>query len=297
MKAGKFVVNLMKFALEREVNKRTKSKDLSDFEIEYNVPYLNDGDSYHVFDYLHAKGKKRNICIIDIHGGSYMMCTCHDNVYYASKFANEGFDVICLDYRPNDGKTGSTKDLIDQAVIGLQYIFHHKKDLGLENHRFVLTGDSAGGHISLLIAEAISDQEFAKQLGYDFNNVKIDAVLVNSPAYDFAKLGRDRLTKSGLKRMFGPRFDDEELNKLISPKEHIKSLNMPIFVSTSKLDFIREQPLMLKEDLERLNLLHGFIDIYSDDKLAIHVHNVIYPDTNDSIMVNKAMIDFINRLK
>ena len=296
MKVGKFLVNLMKRAIEKNVKDRKRNEDLTGFEIEYNIPYLNDNNEYHVFDYVHAKGQKNNICVIDIHGGSYMFCRCHDNLYYASKYALEGFDVLCLDYQPNDGKKGSTKDLIDDAVKGIIYIFNHKKDLGLENHRFVLTGDSAGGHISLLIAEAISDPIFAKQLGYDFNVVKIDAVLVNSPAYDFANLGRDRLTKSGLKRMFGPEYDNEELNKLISPKEHIESLRMPIFVSTSKLDFIREQPLLLKADLERLNLKHQFIDIDSDDKNAIHVHNVIYPNTAESLKVNHAMFDFINNL-
>ena len=294
MKVGKLLVNLMKIGIEKQVLKRKKLQDLSGFDIEYNIPYLNDGDDYHVFDYVHAKGNKRNICIIDIHGGSYMFCRCHDNLYYASKYAEQGYDVVCLDYRPNDGKSRSTKDLIDDAVKGLIFVFNHKKDLGLENHRFVLTGDSAGGHISLLIAEAISDKQFANELGYDFNNVKIDCVLVNSPAYDFVNLGRESLTKSGLKRMFGPRYNDEQLNKLISPKEHIESLNMPIFVSTSKLDFIRTETMKLKQDLGRLNLLHEFIDIDSDDQLAIHVHNVIYPDTEESIKVNVAMMGFIN---
>ena len=296
MKVGKFLVNLMKLAIEKDVKKRKSYQDLTGFEIDYNIPYLDDGDNYHVFDFVHARGEKRNICIIDIHGGSYMFCRCHDNLYYASKYAEQGFDVICLDYHPNDGKTGSTKDLIDDAVKGLVYVFEHLKELGLKNHRFVLTGDSAGGHISLLIAEAISDKEFAKELGYDFNKVKIEAVLVNSPAYDFVNLGRDRLRKSGLKRMFGPRYDDVELNRLISPKVHLKSLKLALFFSTSKLDFIRPQSLMLKEDLDKLNIKYDFIDIDSDDKLAIHVHNVIYPDTEESRRVNSAMIQFIEQL-
>ena len=296
MKVGKLLVNLMMRAIMKDVNKRTSSQDLSAFEIDYNLPYLNDGNEYHIFDYLHARGTKKNICIIDVHGGSYLFCRCHDNLYYASKYALEGYDVLCLDYRPNDGKTGSTKDLIDQVAEGIIYIFNHLKELGLENHRFVLTGDSAGGHISLLLAEAISDQEFAKQLGYEFNKVKIEGVLVNSPAYDFNNLGREILTKSGLKRMFGPRYNDEELNKLISPKEHILSLNMPIFVSTSKLDFLRAEPLALKADLERLNKTHQFIDIDSDNKKADHVHNVVHPDIEESIKVNQMMMDFINNL-
>ena len=296
MKVGKFLVNLMKAAIEKDVKKRKQNQSLDGFDIEYNIPYLNDGDDYHVFDYVHAKGTKRNICIIDIHGGSYMFCRCHDNLYYACKYATEGFDVLCVDYHPNDGKKGSTKDLIDDSVKCIDYIFKHLKELGLENHRFILTGDSAGGHISLLIAEAISDPEFAKELGYDFNKVKFDAVLVNSPAYDFENLGRDSLKKSGLKRMFGPRYDDVELNRLISPKVHLKSLNLPLFFSTSKLDFIRSQTEMLKEDLDKLNYKYQYIDIDSDDPLAVHVHNVIYPDTSESQEVNQAMIKFIEQL-
>ncbi len=292
------MVNLMAKSLDRANVKRNKKHDFSNFDADLHIPFMNDTNKYHTLNVLRAKENRRNICIIDIHGGSYLFNTCNENTYYASKFVLEGFDAVCLDYQPNDGKTRHTKDLIDDTVKGLLYVFQHLKELKLENDCFVITGDSAGGHIALLLAEALSDPGFAKELGYDFNNIKIEVALVNSPVYDFAAIGDEFLTEKAMIRMFGPHYNDEKLNKLVSPKEHLDSLNMPLFVSTCKNDFLRGESLKLKEDLELLKKDHQFIDIDSDEKNVNHVHNVVYPELKESIQVNNAMIDFImNNLK
>ena len=105
---------------------------------------------------------------------------------------------------------------------------------------------------------------------------------------------REMLTESGKVRMFGPDFIYENYRKKYSPAYHIKNLKTPLFVSTCRNDFLREQSLLCKEDLTRLQFPYfQFLDIFVMDKQVAHVHNVNLPDLNESKEVNKAMIEFI----
>lgn len=294
IKPGIIGVNLVKAFTVRTIKKRRKYiPDRKSYKERRDIPYLNGNNKYHTFDVIYAKEENRkSVCIIDIHGGSYMFSEHLDNYRFARFFVERGFDVATLDYLPNNGKR-STKDLIDDVYQNLLYIFNHLQELELENDKFVVTGDSAGGHISLLLTLAMTSKEIADKLGYQFPEVKIHSLLVNSPVYDFEYVTTQTMKKSGAKRMFGPRYNDEEFNKLLSPKTYIEQLNTPIFVSACKNDFIRIQPLMLKADLEKYQKKHVFMDIQADDKNVDHVHNVTKPELKESIEVNKAMINFI----
>ncbi len=104
-------------------------------------------------------------------------------------------------------------------------------------------------------------------------------------------MGKFILNKSGLKRLIGPNYDDNEAKALISPKEHIDLLDVPIFVSTCKKDFIRQETISLINDLAKLGKQHSVVDIKEKD--VGHVHNVTNPNNKSSIIVNNEMIKFI----
>ncbi len=263
------------------------------FEERINVPYYEgDTNPQHSFDIYYAKEKRKNCCIIDIHGGSYIMGEHQDNYPFVVPFVKEGFDAITVDYIPNNGKM-DTKDLLDDCAACIKYILTHLKELNLEYNRFAITGDSAGGHLALTMTEALLDEKYAKELGWEFPKANIVACLVNCPVYDFVNIGIEGLTKSGIKRMFGKGYLVLENRQRLCPKVHIDSLTCPLFVSTCKKDFLRAQSLMLNEDMKNRPNDFVFVDIDSDDKYVGHVHNVLHPDHPHGIEVNNAMMDLI----
>ena len=294
MKFGRFVIDILRLRLiyyNHLRKKRFKEYQYSAFKLD--EPFIDDGNKNHQMDIFLAKESNRNnICIIDIHGGAYVFGGHRDNLPFAYKLYENGFDVIAVDYVANNGKR-HTKQSIDDLYACIKHIFTHLKEYHLENDRFVITGDSAGGHFALLLAEAADDPEFAKQLGYDFTNIKFDVVLVNCPVFDFVNIGNDMLSNSGKKRMFGLDALDNESRALISPKEHFASLKTPLFVSTCKKDFLRSESMMLKEHLDQFKYPSRFVDINSDAKWIDHVHNVLRPHLKESIQVNNEMMDFI----
>ena len=299
MKFGKFVVNFLRKRLIKGNNFRRKFyPSLTTFEGLIDVPYIDDGINNHKFDIFYAKEKNRNnICIIDIHGGAYVFGEHRDNYEFGYQFLKKGFDFIEIDYIPNNGRL-DTKYSIDDCVRCINHIFRHLDEYKLNNDKFVLMGDSAGGHFALLIAEAINNKDVADKLGYEFNDIKIELLLVNSPVYDVWTVGDEMLNNSGKRRLFGPRFNDENVMKLISPNTYLENFNISFFVSTCKKDFLREQSIKLKEDAEKFNKDFTFLDINSDSRNVSHVHNVVNPKLKESITVNNAMMDFIlNKIK
>ena len=200
---------------------------------------------------------------------------------------------MTLDYLPNDGKR-DTLDLLEDLIRNINHLFEHLIEYDLQDDVFFVMGDSAGGHFALLITEMFLNKGIQDKLHMFLPEVNIKAVLTNSPVYDFANDMNIALSKSGMKRLFGKHYSYEKM-ELVSPKTYIDSLNIPIFLSTCKNDFLRPETLKFKEDIDERKLEVTYVDIDSDNKKAVHVHNVIYPDIEESKIVNNQMIEFINK--
>ena len=293
MKIGVLPVWYIEKRIHRINKKRIKSfTGLDDYPHLFDVPYIDDGELNHKFDIYWAKENRNNICVIDIHGGAYIFGQHRDNYPFARVFLEKGFDFIAVDYVPNkDGR--STKSSLDDCYTCIKYILERKEEFHLENDRFLITGESAGGHFALVLAMANDDPEYAKELGYDLSFVNFEVVLVNSPVFDYENVGRYILTKGACKKMFGPEYNNEEMNKLISPKEHFRSLKTPLFLSTCKKDFIGDQSQILKGYMDYFKYPKRYVYIDSDKKKIDHVHNVLRPQFEESKQVNDSMIDFI----
>lgn len=256
------------------------------------VPYVTGGDPAQVFDLYYAdKAVRKNAVLIDIHGGFYVAGRRDNNRSFASVFLKEGFDVVLLEYRLNDGKRDVSDELADCAA-GLDYLVAHAGELGIDKDRMFLTGDSAGGHLALYMAEGAEDASMPIRP----QAFRPRGVLVNCPAYDFASFGdSEAFSKSALAWFIGPRYKDRAWMASMSPRTFIGSYHGPLFVSTCTHDFIRGQSLLVKADCDSLARSLEFVDVASDDRRVGHVHNVVDQDLPESREVNARMIAFMNQ--
>jgi len=297
MKFGTLVLALIAANVKSGIAKRAKhAPSHGQYEEWLDVPIDDSKNPYRAYDVYKAKEPRKGVLVVDIHGGAYMLSSHHDNYELALEFLKGGYDVALLDYTPNDGKK-DTADLFHDAVDGFIHLLAHRKEYGLEDETIVLTGDSAGGHFALLLAEALCDKELAKKLDLELPKGRLQSVMLNCPVYDFAPIGFDTMRKRAMKRMFGPNFDDMVARKLLSPRTHIASLSVPLFVSTCKHDFLRQQSLLLEQDCRKLGKEIKFVDIPSEDRRIAHVHNVLAVNLPESIRVNQAMMDFASPVK
>ena len=295
MKFGRLALNLLKAFVNKDIKKRRKSYPPKDeFKHWENVKYLEDDNLQHTYDVYLANESNRKHCLcIDIHGGSYIFGQHFDNYPYAYVLLKAGYDVALLDYEPNNGK-GDISDIVNELVLNLKHLFARLNDYDLSKDKVVITGDSAGGHLALLISLALQSQEVRDSLAIELPEIDVLATVVACPVYDFEHIG-DSLSKSGQKRMLGPKFNDKEHLKKYSPKTYIGFNKAPLFLSTCKNDFIRAESIKLNEDMQD-KPGYQFLDIDSDNKEADHVHNITKIELKESIEVNNAIAEFINNL-
>lgn len=290
MKFTRLMLKVAKWKLERGDKKAHENALLPNLETaKLDISPFEGASFNQCFDIYYAD-KPNGITILDIHGGAYIYSSRRNNRYFAKVFNDRGFHVVTLDYRLNHGHI-SCYDQIRDIAKEIAYLFRHAEELGIDPNKVVLTGDSAGGHFALLLAEASCDKNVAENLGIDFKGVDIKCVAVNCPVYDLLGIGRSNmLTKAAKKYMFGPTALDYDAQIYADPKTNVESLNIPVFASTCIKDFIRNESLMLYEELQKRGKNPIFLDI--KDETVGHVHNVTNPYHKASMEVNDAMVNF-----
>ena len=296
MKANRFIVNLLKYACIKADKKRYAHFSLDpNYEAKKDIAYLGDDNPLHQFDILYTtKELRKNVTIIDIHGGAYIFGKRQNNYSFASFFLEHGFDVVLIDYEYNNGKI-SNLDLVKDCANAISYLKNHLAEYNLSDN-FVITGDSAGGHLALILSEMVANKDLANKIfGRDLD-INLKACLVNCPVFDYVNIGKTQLTNSGRKRLIGLDCKSEDARKLICPKYNLGSLNVPLFASTCTNDFVRAESIDLKRTVEKTNIMFEFVDVESEKKEIGHVHNVMNPSYEESVYVNNKMLDFINKM-
>lgn len=296
MKFGTLTLALVVGFVKKDIIKRRKTYPSREIYRHFlDVPYLNDKNKQHTYDvYLADESNRKHICLIDIHGGSYVFGEHQDNYPYAYELLKAGYDVVLVDYEHNDGKH-DIKDILDDCSSNLTHLMSHLEEYDLAGDKFVLTGDSAGGHLALLISIALQNKDIKEKLELDLPDLSLIATVLSCPVYNYTKLGEGMLKNNSLKRMKGPKCLDKEHMDKYSPHTYISYNKFPLFVSTCKLDFIREESLALNSDMKD-KPGYVFVDVNSDDKRVDHVHNITKTDLKESIYVNNEIVKFIDKL-
>ncbi len=273
-------ITAVKYKIKRKFEPRRKYIRLEN--IHYGL------DSRQVFDLYYTNVEPKNILLINIHGGFYVGSSRKDNFMLAHYFLRKGIDVALIEYRLNN-KNIETKDEMQDVNDAISFIYNNLSLLRLEGRKIFIMGDSAGGHFALMNALAKCTQTPLLKDDYD-----IKGVLLNCPAYNYQDYHSYDELSTGLKQwILGKNYKNPQYLATLSCKSYISRLNLPIFVSTSTLDFLRRDCLDLINDLDKYKIKYTFIDIKSNNPFAGHVHNVMRPKLKESLKVNKAMYEFM----
>lgn len=294
MKIGRIGMEFLKTYLTISNKKAFKSHPPRNaFRSRINIPYIDDGSECHTYDvYLANESNRKHCCIIDIHGGSYIFGNHRYNYPYAYYLLKAGFDVVLVDYEPNNGKK-DISDLLNDVCLNLKHLKEHLEEYDLDKDLFVISGDSAGGHIALLIATAMQCEDVAKATQLYLEEFDIRATVLSCPVYDFANLPHGALKSSALERMLGPKYNDIRYLEIYSGRTYINQHRLPLFVSTSNHDFLRSESLLLASEVKGKENFK-LVDIKTDNKEANHVHNVTKIELKESVEVNEEIIKFID---
>ena len=283
---------LLEWALA-PVNKLSKVKCYADScEHLIGIPYLDDGNERHVVDVYYAKENRKNAVVIEVHGGFYVAGLRQNHRPYASVFLKDGYDVVLVEYRLVDGDSIDVSDQLRDVSAAADYVTVHADELGLNKDRMFIVGSSAGGHLAMYVAEGSANEAMPIRP----HHFKPRGVILNCPSYDYASYNSTGIFyPKAMAYFLGPRYMDGEWMTAMSPRTCFSAYQGPLFVSSSREDFLRSQALLIMDDCGTSARPLEFVFIDSKRKKAGHVHNVSKPHLKESIEVNRRIIAFLAR--
>lgn len=242
--------------------------------------------------------------IIDIHGG----CWIHGDkdVYdcFNYKLVQKGNVVSTLTYRTAD-KVG-LKEQVQDIFLYLHYLVENQKELGISTENTMLTGDSAGAQLSLLVTavnqssklqevfeiEPVPIQFRALALSHSVCFVDRAADLFRSPW-----LSQEVAVPGLLKLLYGHQFENEPVyQNSVTPEKFIdENVDVPpIMLITSSGDrYFRDHTFWLANFFDQLHIRY---QLYVErDRKADHIFNILNPFAHMAEKCNQALVDFFHR--
>ena len=146
----------------------------------YDIPYIDDGNRYHMLDVYYPENATGNLpVIIDIHGGGWMYGDKALNEYYNLCLADRGFVVFSMSYRLVPDVTVN-EQLMD-CMAALKWISENMNNYPCDGTNVMLTGDSAGGMLAAYCAVLLQSEELRNIFEVTDADLELTALLLTSP--------------------------------------------------------------------------------------------------------------------
>ncbi len=174
--------------------------------------------------------------VIYIHGGGWVGGSKEASVLRIAPYLEMGFNVVNVQYRL--GRVARAPAAVEDCRCALRWVARNAEQYGIDTRRLVVTGRSAGGHLSLTTgmlaasagfdAECISAQEPRVAAVVNFYGITDVADLMagkpNEKSYTVSWLGSQR--------------DREEIAHSVSPIHHVREGLPPILTIHGDADRI-----------------------------------------------------------
>lgn len=196
-----------------------------------------------VADLLYDKDKARNgryPVMVVIHGGGWIVGDKKYRRGYSLQLADEGLFIMNINY-------GLAPDYkypysIQNCFAALQWLIDNAEKYKLDLDNLFLSGDSAGGHMAAVVAAALTNPDYRKQLECPDIKIKIKGTLLYCGMYDFD----DKLLKLPVADYMVKSYTGVKPRKIktfkyydyLNPISHITGDFPPSFVVSGKQDIM-----------------------------------------------------------
>lgn len=261
-----------------------------------DIPYIDDGDTYHLLDVYYPEGSedKKLPCIMDIHGGGWMYGTKIINKYYCMVLASRGYTVININYRLSPEAT--IKDQIDDCFAAMRFLMNNYKDYPIDIDKLYLTGDSAGGHLTLLTMGIMNNPKYRTLCKMDDIEIPVKAVCLTSPVCDMND--KNYAFKACIDGSVSAAKYPLEVYKYLNFSDIFTGNYPPAFITQAKIDLVKGETKKIRRMFDEAHVEYEFYECpiakYGDELLA-HTYYVTDPFIEPCVDVIDKMLDFFAR--
>lgn len=301
---SKFLLQRIWGLAERQDKKRLANiKNLPGVHCEAGIAYLDDADPMHQLNlyYPENPGGDEPV-IIDIHGGGWMYGDKDLNRPYCEYLASKGFRVMGMSYQllPHTDLRGMVQDVF----ASIHWLEEHGQAYGFQSGKVLLTGDSAGGHLTSLVMCIQQSGELQKIYGVEPFGFAISAAAICNGVGElhdiyaftgFLCQGSDREMQ---KMLLGERGIHAPWNGHMNFSQVVgKAKPLPLMVIGSERDPFYPQTQWLLETLDKNRWPCETVIWKKEDGGHLgHVFQVTNPDWPESRITNDKMLEFFRKV-
>ena len=207
-----------------------------DYDIFPNITYAKANNIELKLDlYLPKNRTNPTATLILFHGGGWVDGQKERNVLYLLPYLALGWAAVNVEYRT--GHQSPAPAAVEDTRCALRWITYRAREYSLDTSKFVLTGTSAGGHLSLITGMLPANTVFDRQCtiqGNDRWNVatipepKVAAIVNWFGISDVADLLDGPNAKNYAREWFGSMSNADQLAKQVSPINYVRAGLPPI---------------------------------------------------------------------
>lgn len=175
--------------------------------------------------------------LIFIHGGGWVGGKKETDITSITPYLQHGWNVVNLEYRKGENTAPAA---VEDVLCALEWIADHAEEYNLDMDRVVLSGGSAGGHLSLIASFLNTKEKGPYCHAGDRMNIravvnwfgitdieKIETYLRNiKPDWNYASMWIDGTEKV------------DSISKMYSPVHHISEGTPPVLTLHGELDSV-----------------------------------------------------------
>jgi len=191
-----------------------------------NLTYLKVGNVESKLDVYQSRAATTpNPTLIWIHGGNWVGGSKEASFVSLLPFLDLGWNVVNVEYRLLNVAPAPAS--LEDCRCALRWIYQHAKDYNIDTNRLVISGNSAGGHLSLTVGMAPPGAGFDTQCPGP-EDLKVAAVI---NWYGFPSL-TDLLdganARPAVNNWIGNGSNRRELAKRLSPMTYVRAGGPPV---------------------------------------------------------------------
>lgn len=206
--------------------------------------------------YTPAKREGKAPAIVFLHGGGWSGGKRRDLRFYAAEFAGRGLVAICPSYRLS--REAPFPAAVEDVKCAVRWLRAHAEKFGVDPDRIAVSGNSAGGHLAMMVG--YSPGQFEGSGGWAEFSSSVRAVVNFYGPYD---LTTPFATQSDLvKRFLGGKSHAEhpQIYRDASPSFHLAKGAPPTLVFHGDIDDVVpiDQAESLVARLKELGVEHAY---------------------------------------
>jgi acetyl esterase/lipase len=197
----------------------------NNYRVSTNITYLVANNYEAKLDVYQRRSEGLHPTLIYIHGGGWVGGTKEGALMSLMPWFEMGWNVVNVEYRL--GRVSLAPAAVEDCLCALRWIGTHADQYRIDTSRLVVSGDSAGGHLSLTTGMIPQSAGLDRQCpGPDLPKV---AAIVNFYGItDVVDLLDGPNMKSYAVAWFGSRPDREEIARRVSPLNFVRADLPPI---------------------------------------------------------------------